>query len=554
VAVQKYADAEYVSRVRISEAMPELRLTESDQLDPAGRWRFRADGNKVYFEKATAAAWASYDSALLMGSFGATCFVVASDAKTEIKNFAQLLQYLGYPVWVCNGTDDNIEIRAAIDALPSSGGRVLLSEGTFNLGDEILIDFTVNADRNLVLSGVGWGTKLYNGQTDGGHAVHLYSSGVVGRWVWIEKMRIEGNANTGDGIYFEHLGSGGAIEQCVLRDLNVYSHGGQGIHLKGQVAVIDLYSVYSESNGSNGFYAESNADGLKPRGISIYGGRWNSNGSCGIDQGATLGMTLIRPWAESNGDYGIKIGNRGILIAPVTEGNKGGETNDKGIYVGNNCVAFLNQGINNDGYDKAAGIGYYFIADGTFDFDTVNPYILNPTYLNINILRGNNKPFQSYNAGTETWDDVARLHDSGRFYFYKPLLAGHFYFGQRWVKKTVNYNDTSPVTVVSLPAKSIVTDIIVEVRTAWNGATPGTIDIGDASDADGFMTNAQIDPTVTGWKGQNPEDRGAYLYDSVDNHVLRHVYSSATDVIATLVVNDSTQGVADIYLGYVVVE
>ncbi len=35
--------------------------------------------------------------------------------------------------YICDGTADNVQIQAAIDALPSSGGTVVLSEGTFNI-------------------------------------------------------------------------------------------------------------------------------------------------------------------------------------------------------------------------------------------------------------------------------------------------------------------------------------------------------------------------------------------------------------------------------------
>jgi parallel beta-helix repeat protein len=90
-----------VREQKIRSAENILEFIETDQIDPAGRSRIRANNNTVYFEKATAANWGSYDSALLMGSLGATCYVVASDAKTEVKNFAKLLQDLGYPVWVC---------------------------------------------------------------------------------------------------------------------------------------------------------------------------------------------------------------------------------------------------------------------------------------------------------------------------------------------------------------------------------------------------------------------------------------------------------------------
>jgi len=38
---------------------PELRIVESDQVDPAGRWRHYATGEEYIFSRATGAAWAS---------------------------------------------------------------------------------------------------------------------------------------------------------------------------------------------------------------------------------------------------------------------------------------------------------------------------------------------------------------------------------------------------------------------------------------------------------------------------------------------------------------
>ena len=43
----------------ITGAAPEYRLTETDQADPAGRWRWRVEGDISYFERATTAEWAA---------------------------------------------------------------------------------------------------------------------------------------------------------------------------------------------------------------------------------------------------------------------------------------------------------------------------------------------------------------------------------------------------------------------------------------------------------------------------------------------------------------
>ena len=75
-----------------------------------------------------------------LGSLGATCYVVASDAKAETIAYANILETAGYPVWVCDGVADNVQIQAALDAL-TSGGRVILSEGTFHVAVTVRYNF-----------------------------------------------------------------------------------------------------------------------------------------------------------------------------------------------------------------------------------------------------------------------------------------------------------------------------------------------------------------------------------------------------------------------------
>jgi len=53
---------------------------------------------------------------------GTTLMVAASNASDKVKGLAD---------YVCDGIADDVEIAAALTALPSTGGRVLLSEGTF---------------------------------------------------------------------------------------------------------------------------------------------------------------------------------------------------------------------------------------------------------------------------------------------------------------------------------------------------------------------------------------------------------------------------------------
>lgn len=72
------------------------------------------------------------DSFSTIGTGGTpTFFVAASDASVHSREIADFL---------CDGTNDEVQINAAIAALPAGGGRVLLSEGTFYIGAAVIIN------------------------------------------------------------------------------------------------------------------------------------------------------------------------------------------------------------------------------------------------------------------------------------------------------------------------------------------------------------------------------------------------------------------------------
>lgn len=75
----------------------------------------------------------------------ATLVVAASDSSTKSRQAAD---------YRCNGTDDHVEIQAALDALPANGGEVMLMEGTFYIGVRI------TPDSNQTLRGQGANTCL----------------------------------------------------------------------------------------------------------------------------------------------------------------------------------------------------------------------------------------------------------------------------------------------------------------------------------------------------------------------------------------------------------
>lgn len=71
--------------------------------------------------------------------------------------------------YVCDGTNDEVQINAAINALPSGGGRVFLTEGDFNLytagsidnhGDQYYCVLVYRTHGSVEISGIPGATKL----------------------------------------------------------------------------------------------------------------------------------------------------------------------------------------------------------------------------------------------------------------------------------------------------------------------------------------------------------------------------------------------------------
>lgn len=78
--------------------------------------------------------------------------------------------------YLCDGSDDDVEINAAIQALPSTGGEIVLLDGTYNLAAQILVD-----KPNTTLRGNGFATILSKNfrsvNTTTGPAISISGSG-----------------------------------------------------------------------------------------------------------------------------------------------------------------------------------------------------------------------------------------------------------------------------------------------------------------------------------------------------------------------------------------
>ena len=95
--------------------------------------------------------------------------------------------------YYCDGTDDHVQIQAALDALPANGGKVLLREGTYTLGDSLVMDSYQR------LEGMGKGTIL-KAKNSLNKDMITTQTATFNRYTEIYNLTIDGNrANNTDG-------------------------------------------------------------------------------------------------------------------------------------------------------------------------------------------------------------------------------------------------------------------------------------------------------------------------------------------------------------------
>lgn len=166
----------------------------------------------------------------------------------------------------------------------------------------------------------------------------------------------------------------------------------------------------------------------------------------------------------------------------------------------------------------------------------VNTYLL-PTIMTDRgdmVYRGASFPGR-IPAGTEGYFLTMGANDPG--WAALPLLVA---------SQTVNYDDSSPVTIVTLPAGSVVLTVMTNTTTPWVGTTP-KLDVGDATSGEGYMTDANTDVTNAGWHPATGSDVGTYIGDPK----IRKPILASTAVIATIEGTGLSAGVTVVYIIYV---
>lgn len=146
--------------------------------------------------------------------------------------------------YLCDGTDDQVEINTAIQALPSTGGEVVILDGTYNLTASILIK-----KNRVTLSGNGTGTVLkraFEGTTEHNALIKFKSSYYSTiRFLCLEGNKKSYNGTNNNGICIDSC-TGIIISENILLNNNSYG----------------IYDYFSDNATIIGNICYSNSSGI----------------------------------------------------------------------------------------------------------------------------------------------------------------------------------------------------------------------------------------------------------------------------------------------------
>ena len=246
--------------------------------------------------------------------------------------------------YLCDGTDDQVEINAAIQALPTTGGEVVVLDGTYNITAAISVN-----KNNVKLSGNGAATvlkRMWNSSTDEG-VINIVA---INGNCTVESLLVDGNngpfnSNNNIGIQifkessagvFPNYSSNNAINKCICKD----SH--SGIRISGDLTHNNtVIGNTCNSNINHGIHLDNNSTNNTITGNTCI----NNNTGISISgyNNTITGNTCNSDIGTINNNTGISISGYNNTIAGNTcnnnlSGIQAELDSDNNTIAGNTCI------------------------------------------------------------------------------------------------------------------------------------------------------------------------------------------------------------------------
>ncbi len=273
--------------------------------------------------------------------------------------------------YTCGGAGDEVEINQALNALPATGGRVILLEGTYVLAHPIVIP-----DDYVTLEGQGWGTLI-----DGDalptteHAISITShSGVH-----IKNLSIQTQNGGGKVCHCIYIEDG--ANEFIIENIYFLDSDSDAIHIEG-------------TSINKGWILDNFIEGADDDGIHV-------------DMGAgdfMVSLIITGNYIASTGLQGIYFGNTGTPAEHcVIAHNIIATTSDSGIWI--NTGNFIL--INDNTLDNCGTYGIYLrnVNDSTVEDNIIDQSDLHNIYLFTCaqcLVKGN----YVYGAGDDAADNI----------------------------------------------------------------------------------------------------------------------------------------------------
>lgn len=203
-----------------------------------------------------------------------------------------------YADYECDGTDDQVQIQAAIDALGSKGGKVVLLEGTYTVTAPIVLD----AIQNVIVEGMGRATKIDVSASFVGDYVIQITNGFDAAFY---RFQIDGNNVSGDqdvlrGLAYSSQDSGTNENTFIVRDMWIHHCEGDGLLSNGRGNNVIAFNTL-EWNDTRGLHLSSQSFNYKILGNTIQHNLAGGIFFCARIKGATVHGNYIR-----DNQYGIE--------------------------------------------------------------------------------------------------------------------------------------------------------------------------------------------------------------------------------------------------------
>ena len=202
--------------------------------------------------------------------------------------------------YLCDGTADEVEIKAAISALPSGGGEILLLDGTYNISSSIAI-----SKANVVLRGSGPSTvlkRMFNLTSLNG-VVACSASNCCIRSMNVDGNKVDYSSDDNRAIYASQSAAYIEIEDVIAKNSHI------GIALTGMTGA-RVSNCIVKTTSSQGFYISNVSSAVLDKNIV------SGNGGTGITIENTTDIRLLNTSISNTVDYGITIdaaSKRGVI-------------------------------------------------------------------------------------------------------------------------------------------------------------------------------------------------------------------------------------------------